>query len=93
MNITFLIGNGFDIKLGLKTRYTDFYNIYIDSNKDRNIDDNIKCFSELIEDNYETWADFEMAFAENAFGTKYDIRDILEDFSKKFAEYLKRQEI
>jgi hypothetical protein len=91
MNITFLIGNGFDIKLGLKTRYTDFYNIYIDSNKDRNIDDNIKCFSELIEDNYETWADFEMAFAENAFGTKYDIRDILEDFSKKFAEYLSEQ--
>ena len=35
MNITFLIGNGFDIKLGLKTRYTDFYPIYINSNKNK----------------------------------------------------------
>ncbi|ELK7957738.1 hypothetical protein RVZ54_002108 [Listeria monocytogenes] len=25
MNITFLIGNGFDIQRGLKTSYTDFY--------------------------------------------------------------------
>lgn len=24
MNITFLVGNGFDINLGLKTKYTDF---------------------------------------------------------------------
>lgn len=28
MYITFLIGNGFDINLGLKTRYADFYNFY-----------------------------------------------------------------
>lgn len=28
MNITFLIGNGFDINLGLKTRYIDFYRYY-----------------------------------------------------------------
>lgn len=29
MQITFLIGNGFDIGLGLKTRYTEFYKEYI----------------------------------------------------------------
>lgn len=29
MNITFLIGNGFDINLGLKTRYVDFYDFYL----------------------------------------------------------------
>jgi len=29
MNITFLIGNGFDINLGLKTRYIDFYKYYV----------------------------------------------------------------
>lgn len=91
MNITFLIGNGFDIKLGLKTRYTDFYPTYIDSNKDRSKDDSIKQFSDLIKPNYETWADFEMAFAENAFGTKNDVRDILYDFSVKFADYLIKQ--
>lgn len=91
MNITFLIGNGFDIRLGLKTRYTDFYNIYIDSNKDRAEDDSIKKFTDLIDPNYETWADFEMAFAENAFGTTQDVKDILRDFSDKFANYLREQ--
>ena len=29
MNITYLIGNGFDIKLGLKNRYIDFYKSYV----------------------------------------------------------------
>ncbi len=32
MNITFLIGNGFDLNLGLKTRYTDFYKYYMEHN-------------------------------------------------------------
>ena len=26
MKITFFIGNGFDLKMGLKSRYKDFYN-------------------------------------------------------------------
>ena len=29
MNVTFLIGNGFDINLGLDTRYSDFYPYFI----------------------------------------------------------------
>lgn len=29
MNITFLIGNGFDINLGLNTRYSDFYPYFV----------------------------------------------------------------
>lgn len=28
MNVTFLIGNGFDLGIGLKTAYADFYGIY-----------------------------------------------------------------
>ena len=28
MNVTFLIGNGFDINLGLRMKYTDFIEIY-----------------------------------------------------------------
>lgn len=90
MNITFLIGNGFDIKLGLKTRYTDFYPTYIDSNK-HSKEESIKKFTELIDSNYETWSDFEMAFAKNIFGTRIDVRNILYDFSVKFTDYLKEQ--
>jgi len=33
MNTTFLIGNGFDVNLGMKTKYTDFYD-YLFSKKD-----------------------------------------------------------
>lgn len=31
MNITFMIGNGFDLHLGMKTRFTDMYEGYIQS--------------------------------------------------------------
>lgn len=30
MNITFMIGNGFDLNLGLKTGYGDFTKIYVE---------------------------------------------------------------
>lgn len=33
MNIVFLIGNGFDINLGMKTSYADFYDDYINTYK------------------------------------------------------------
>ena len=93
MNVTFLIGNGFDINLGLKTKYTDFYDLYIKSNKERDENDSIKKFCNIIENDerYETWADFEAAFAKNAFGSKNDVRDVLADFTIKFADYLKTQ--
>lgn len=93
MNVTFLIGNGFDINLGLKTRYTDFYDSYIESNKNRDENDSIKKFCNIIENDerYETWADFEAAFAKNAFGTEIDVREIMADFTVKFADYLKTQ--
>ena len=37
MNITFLIGNGFDINLGLKTRYSDFYPYFIEKSTETNM--------------------------------------------------------
>lgn len=89
--ITFLIGNGFDINLGLKTKYSDFYNEYLESNKDVDPNSNIGKFCEMIESDYKTWSDFEGAFAQKIWGTKDDVSDILYDFSTKFSEYLKKQ--
>lgn len=38
MNITFFIGNGFDLNLGLKTRYENFYEYFqMNSNEDNMI--------------------------------------------------------
>lgn len=39
MNITFFIGNGFDINIGLKTKYSDFLYYYLDSKKLENFKD------------------------------------------------------
>lgn len=47
MNITFLIGNGFDINLGLKTRYIDFYRYYTAQSRE-NDTDSIKEFKSEI---------------------------------------------
>lgn len=53
MNITFMIGNGFDLNLNLKTGYKDFYKYYIENTKEDII-------SKSIEKDYELWADLEL---------------------------------
>lgn len=88
MNVTFLIGNGFDVNLGLKTKYTDFYDSYIESNSQLPDDNCVKEFCNLIKADYKTWGDFEVAFAQNISGDKQAVCDILYDFSVKFSEYL-----
>ncbi len=56
-NITFLIGNGFDINVGLDTRYTDFYGYYIKNNKD-------DMLAKEIRSDYDNWADLEFALGQ-----------------------------
>ena len=56
MNITFLIGNGFDINLGLQTRYIDFCNHYIERISE---EEQIKKFKHDIKKNKEEWSYFE----------------------------------
>jgi len=72
MNITFLLGNGFDIQCGLQTSYINFYEYIlkkkysIELTQDRNdklvskIDNMI--YSEIYKskDNIDTWADLEL---------------------------------
>jgi hypothetical protein len=91
-NITFLIGNGFDVNLGLKTRYTDFYEYYFKSVDNSDVSDCVKRFAKKIEKNYETWSDFESAFGKNIEGTQFEVRDILYHFNTEFSNYLEKQE-
>jgi hypothetical protein len=58
MNIVYLIGNGFDLNLGMKTRYSNFIEHY----KKLPTDDDTKIVKKLqdeIEKNIENWSDFE----------------------------------
>lgn len=94
MNITFLIGNGFDVGLGMKSRFKDFFPIY--KEKSANKPEKIRKLSEEIDADYETWADFEAALGEytSKFNveTKQDFLAQVRDFEEEFIEYLKRQE-
>ena len=92
MNITFVIGNGFDLACGLKTRYTDAYKEYCNTKSPNR---NIALFkAEILKDNYENWTDFEMALP--AWGiTLGDFKKFEEcvlDFTGFLNYYLQRQE-
>lgn len=70
MNITFIVGNGFDKNLGLNTSFTEFYS-YINTLKPELKKNNI-IFSEIdternsteIPDSSVTWSNFEIALGE-----------------------------
>lgn len=95
MNITYFLGNGFDIGLGLETSYKQFYDYYNDKMRDKN--DLI--YNELKKDqdnNYENWSDLEVALGrllqyvsdsdvERFIDAKINMDNLLE-------EYLMREE-
>ena len=92
MQVTFLIGNGFDLGIGLKTAYSDFYRVYCaETQKD---DENLRNFKSAIQLKSETWSDFE-----NAFG-KYSSElndtavylELFENFVNSFISYIRNEE-
>lgn len=89
MNITFLIGNGFDINLGLKTRYTDFYPFYLSK-------EHCDLLSNAISDNYKRWADLEIALGQFLSELTFDDVDEFLDskgvLENDLAEYLRSEE-
>lgn len=92
MDVTFLIGNGFDLGIGLKTDYKDFYNVYCQSkSSDSEILQHFK--SDILKEP-ETWADFESAFGEYAYHFKdaEDYMQLFEDFIRQFSLYLENEE-
>ena len=93
--VTFIIGNGFDIQMGLKTRYTDFYKEYIKD--DENDSGVIRRFKNVIlkdkSSNWETWADFELQMgihSKDFTGStaEVDFLACFEDFIVKFNDYI-----
>lgn len=95
MRVTFLIGNGFDINLGLNTRYKDFIDVY----KKPNVNDDvvIKTFKNHLEENKENWSDAELAFGEYTYRfekSEIAMRKFLhchEDFCENLANYLNNE--
>lgn len=91
MNITFFIGNGFDLNLGLRTTYLDFLETYI---KSISLDSKISGFKEKIIKDLPLWANAEKAFGEYTikFTDADDFLDCHMHFCQKLGEYLEEQE-
>lgn len=96
MNITFMLGNGFDIQLGLLSRYSDFLQEYIHITPDDN--DNIIEFKNYLaqKTTRELWSDAEKAMGvhlgQYSDATIEDFNQRVQDFESSMVEYLKRQQ-
>lgn len=91
MNILFLLGNGFDLNIGLRTSYKDFYTYY---KKESSKSDKIKQLKEDILDDFENWSDLELSFGKytNKINTLKEFDEIFEDIVEKLSDYLSGEE-
>ena len=88
MNITFLIGNGFDLGLGLASDYKSFYPYFIENaNKDNIIRHEIE---KAGKDNYVNWSDLESALGRFTAKITYDNADQFVRDKVELDELLKR---
>lgn len=91
MRVTFLIGNGFDLNLGLKTDYKSFYDYYTALPTSKN-----DMLAKAIKKDYKFWSDLEKGLGEY---TEHINEEQIEEFIESklklenaLAEYLKTQE-
>lgn len=91
-NLVFMIGNGFDLNCGIKSRYVDAYKYYC--NQWPTNSENIKKFKKDLVDNYENWSDFEIGIAKYAetLNTEDELIECIRDFRKALKEYLISEE-
>ena len=88
MKTVFIIGNGFDINLGLPTGYQDFYNYYL---KQPSGSEQISSLKKYLEkERYNTWADLELGLGDYTryLTTEDDVEIILHDLSDYLKAYL-----
>jgi len=93
MNILFLIGNGFDLNVGLNTRFIDALKSYL---KDQTTDPRIERFKADINRNFENWSDFEKQIGN--YTNEYQSQEIddfcfcVKSFKESLIEHLKKEE-
>lgn len=93
MQITFLIGNGFDRNLGLETTYADFIKYYKNTEGSSKI---LKNFRKYISDNEELWKKAEVALGkytqEFETGKGMAFSECQQDLCEHLVNYLKNEE-
>jgi len=91
MNILFMIGNGFDLNLGLKTSYNDFYTYYKSKNSKS---EKIEKLKKHISNSFSNWSDLELALGEYTqnIDTDEEFDEIFDDIGENLAQYLLKEE-
>lgn len=97
MKVVYLIGNGFDLNLGLKTSYSDFYTYYLNI---KNNDPQIAQLKEHLKhdkDNkgkYRYWSDLEIAMGEytKEFSRREDMEKVYNDLNDNLRDYIMKIE-
>lgn len=91
MNILFLIGNGFDLNLEMKTKYSDFYKYYKSIKSDSLAINKLK---DSISKNIKNWSDLELALGDYTknIGSEKEFEEVYEDIGDRLAEYLEEEE-
>jgi hypothetical protein len=93
MDILFFIGNGFDLKMGLKTSFRNVLEAYL---LESSSDEKIINFKRNINNNFENWSDFEFYMGEYTEKIVEDnILDYFQciyDFTRFLKTYLKNEE-
>lgn len=91
MNIVYLIGNGFDRNLGLKTSYQDFYRFYKTQVSNH---ENVQKVKEMISSQQsDLWSDLEIALGQisKEFNNTDAFIDVLKDISDNLRKYVKAE--
>lgn len=97
MDITFIFGNGFDLQMGLQTRYSDFLNVYTSDTSHGS--ENILAFKRELRGKEQSalWADAERAMGLHLKGFSDATLDRyverIQDFESKMSDYLTEQQL
>lgn len=91
MKILHIIGNGFDLNLGLKTSFSDFNKTYQSINAE-NI--NIQKLKKNIKKRFENWSDLELELGNYTTEIKniQEFDQIYQDITEKLSQYLIKEE-
>jgi len=92
LKILFIFGNGFDLHLGLKTSFQDFYRYYLPLESNLST---VNALKEFISEDLENWSDLELALGSYMEHIKSlnEFDEIFEDLLVNLSNYLSDQEI
>ncbi len=96
MDITYILGNGFDLQLGIHTRYSHFLDWYVLPSRSDN--DNIREFKSYLRksENRTLWSDAEAGMGAHlgSFGAGRlgDYNERVADFETRMIEYLEEEQ-